>query len=472
MSQEIDRSSISSTSPNTAELDSQLVWSNPVRNTLNPQITRQFAFSSILLDMAQSAKTPLGVNPFWETDATPPIEWRQWFSILKMAIMARDSIEVDKLLKLKPQPTDLFYPTLPTYEEEFEGETDDEARNREQESLETFYSRIREAGALCKFKDLEEELVKDLFISNMTNTSIQMDLLSEVRTPQQVLNFAINRERGQANQQEILKAHSSSTNWSQVSYIRNKPRTPFTQRPPQQPILPTPPTGKIEPCYKCGQPFIKNHLNMCKAQNFTCKICKKTGHFTSMCKAPMPERRNPTFRQDFRKNTQQQQTTPQTRRVRHVKEQDICEEEEETEEETVDAEAALYIKELMEDWSSVNTIRPVEVKKINTISFNKTTGGECWVKTNGNNTEVDWLADTGSPRSFLEYAKAKEITKQNKESKITMFDEKSRYKCFNNQDIKILGVLHITLSRGHGQQKIEEYFWSNIYHNQLRGELF
>ena len=70
------------------------------------------------------------------------------------------------------------------------------------ESLETFYSRITEAVALCKFKDLEEDLVKDLFISNMTNTSIQMDLLSEVRTPQQVLNFAINRERGQANAQE------------------------------------------------------------------------------------------------------------------------------------------------------------------------------------------------------------------------------------------------------------------------------
>ena len=401
MSQELDRSSTSSTLHNTSEIDNQLVWSNPVRTTLNTQITRQIAYSNILLDMAQSAKTPLGVNPFWESGATPPIEWRQWFATLKMAIMARDSIEVDKLLKLKPQPTDLFYPTLPTYEEEFEGETEDEARNREQrnerrrvdfenecmvierkgamvdripwdeadtkvksliylslgaearrtyhqknphtqiekcttnelahelnitftiprnttfgrfkffkslqqshESLETFYSRIREAGALCKFKDLEEDLVKDLFISNMTNTSIQMDLLSEVRTPQQVLNFAINRERGQANQQEILRAHSSSTNWSQVSYIRNKPRTPFTQRPPQQPILPTPTTGKIEPCYKCGHPFIKNHLNMCKAQNFTSKICKKICQFTSMCKAPMPERRNTTYRQDFRKNTQ------------------------------------------------------------------------------------------------------------------------------------------------------------------------
>ena len=169
------------------------------------------------------------------------------------------------------------------------------------ESLETFYSRIREAGALCKFKDLEEDLVKDLFISNMNNTSIQMDLLSEVRTPQQVPNFAMNRERGQANQQEILRAHTNNNSWSQVSYIRNKPRTSFPQRTIQQPILPTPPTGKIEPCYKCGQAFIKNHLNMCKAQNFTCKICKKIGHFTSMCKAPMPERRNTQFRQRLKK---------------------------------------------------------------------------------------------------------------------------------------------------------------------------
>ena len=49
-----------------------------------------------------------------------------------MAIMARDSIEVDKPLSFKPQPTDLNYPTLPTYEEEFEGEREGEASNREQ----------------------------------------------------------------------------------------------------------------------------------------------------------------------------------------------------------------------------------------------------------------------------------------------------------------------------------------------------
>ena len=108
-------------------------------------------------------------------------------------------------------------------------------------SLETFYSGIREAGSLCKLKDLEENLVSDRLNPNMTNTSIQVDLLSGDCTPQQVLNFRKKRERGQAEQQETLKAHTSNTSRSQVSYTRNSPRHPAPQRALQQPILPTPP---------------------------------------------------------------------------------------------------------------------------------------------------------------------------------------------------------------------------------------
>ena len=84
--------------------------------------------------MAQSAtpKTPLGTPVFWESGANPPSEWSTWFGTLKMAIMARDNLVVDKLLRLKPTRAELFYPTLPTYEDPFEGETEDEERQREQ----------------------------------------------------------------------------------------------------------------------------------------------------------------------------------------------------------------------------------------------------------------------------------------------------------------------------------------------------
>ena len=87
--------------------------------------------------MAQSAtpKTPLGTPVFWKSGANPPSKWSTWFGTLKMAIIARDNLVVDKLLRLKPTRAELFYPTLLTYEDPFEGETEDtedEERQREQ----------------------------------------------------------------------------------------------------------------------------------------------------------------------------------------------------------------------------------------------------------------------------------------------------------------------------------------------------
>ena len=62
--------------------------------------------------------------------------------------------------------------------------------------------------------------------------------------------------------------------------------------------------------------------------------------------------------------------------------------------------------------------------------------------------EVDWLANTGSPRSFMQYSKAKEIVLNHPPSKISTFNEMTRYKCFNNQDIQITGVQQLTLKSG------------------------
>ena len=75
------------------------------------------------------------------------------------------------------------------------------------ESLKTFYSRLRELASHAKLENLEEDLVKDLFISNMHSSNIQMKLLSEVRTPQQVLNYAINGDREDKLTNKKFKKH-------------------------------------------------------------------------------------------------------------------------------------------------------------------------------------------------------------------------------------------------------------------------
>ena len=135
--------------------------------------------------------------------------------------------------------------------------------------------------------------------------------------------------------------------WNQVTYIRQNRRAP-------QPILPTPQSGKLEPCWKCGN-----------ASHLICKMCKKQEHFSSMCKAPMRERRRQT--QQNTSNTQnsyQSSFKPrlgsnQARRVRHIKDNTVQtgaqnSDGESEEADKVDAEAALYIKELTEEWANVN----------------------------------------------------------------------------------------------------------------------
>ena len=82
------------------------------------------------------------------------------------------------------------------------------------------------------------------------------------------------------------------------------------------------------------------------------------------------------------------------------------------------------------------------------MSLNKDKSGEFRVKTNYRASEIDSLADTGSPRSFMQESIAKEITPRYPDTSISKFTEKTKYKNFNNQDIQIKGVLNINLKSG------------------------
>ena len=61
-------------------------------------------------------------------------------------------------------------------------------------------------------------LIKSIFIQGMRNQQIQMDLLSEDRSPTETLNYALARERGQANQQKMNNSQSP-----QSSTFRDNP---------------------------------------------------------------------------------------------------------------------------------------------------------------------------------------------------------------------------------------------------------
>ena len=74
-------------------------------------------------------KNPLSTNPFWErASAEPPLEWFKWAAIVKMAVFAKDGIELRNLLRDKPEVT---LPTEPILEDEIQVETEAQRKNRE-----------------------------------------------------------------------------------------------------------------------------------------------------------------------------------------------------------------------------------------------------------------------------------------------------------------------------------------------------
>ena len=84
--------------------------------------------------MAQSvmARSPLGVNFFWEKGHQPDLDWDKWISTVKLTIMVKENIKIEKLLQPKPGIEDLDYPAQPHYEPPQPDKTTAEKRQREQ----------------------------------------------------------------------------------------------------------------------------------------------------------------------------------------------------------------------------------------------------------------------------------------------------------------------------------------------------
>ena len=174
----------------------------------------------------------------------------------------------------------------------------------------------------------------------------------------------------------------------------------------------------------------------------TMQYLQKIGHYTSLCTAKMPERKTPR-KQHF--TTPGQYTSSQTRRLKDVK-PEISQED--STEERVDAEAALYIKKLHADWANINLIRPTIFHNQPNDILNKNYDGEFWMETVTDQEKLHWLADTGSPRSFINTDKAMELTKIIPNDAIHPYKENTKYRCFNNNNIQIRGVLHLDIRSG------------------------
>ena len=127
--------------------------------------------------MAQSAteskKTPPHTEAFWEKPtATPSLTCDKWIQQWKLALLAKEGIQLDNLLN-DPTPA-VTYPTEPIYEEPVENHTQATERDRKvrNQQLKVNWQnrckKIEEIGILCGDKPwgiCEQKSISLLYLS-------------------------------------------------------------------------------------------------------------------------------------------------------------------------------------------------------------------------------------------------------------------------------------------------------------------
>ena len=200
----------------------------------------------------------------------------------------------------------------------------------------------------------------------MRNAQIQMDLLSDDRDPIGTLQYALARERVQENQQKMNSTNTYNTDTnpigtSKVHYVHRNNNQQRTG------LVPTPKTNAIPDWWKCGHKFIPGHLNTCPAKQEICRICKKIGHYAKMCKEEMPPRalqrpQNRNFAQNrnqqnpYQYNNNNQNNTRKVRNINTTPEEKTSQEgsTHSREDGPVYPESTCYIREMIEDWNTIN----------------------------------------------------------------------------------------------------------------------
>ena len=94
-------------------------------------------------------------------------------------------------------------------------------KQKKGETVEQFYSILKELAENCDFENQEEVIIRDIFITNMLDDDIQRELLRDTVDPERALSIAVNMEMGNQNQQRI----SSSNNDSAANYTINAIQT-------------------------------------------------------------------------------------------------------------------------------------------------------------------------------------------------------------------------------------------------------
>ena len=139
---------------------------------------------------------------------------------------------------------------------------------------------------ICKYpEDSTDRIIRDVLIVGCNSNHARDKIIrqGEAVTLNQVIEILQTEESTHSTMQQIQGYDKKST--GSIYYQAYDIRSKKSKNPSnEQNSSSSSPTGSKRKCFRCGEPFSRQHMKECRAQNVTCNGCGIKGHLKKCCK--------------------------------------------------------------------------------------------------------------------------------------------------------------------------------------------
>ena len=138
---------------------------------------------------------------------------------------------------------------------------------------------------ICKYpENSTDRIIRDVLIVGCNSNHARDRIIrqGEAITLNQVLEILQTEESTHSTMQQIQGYDKKST--GSIYYQAYDSRSKKSKVSNEQNSSSSSPTGSKRKCFRCGEPFSRQHLKECRAQNVTCNGCGIKGHLKKCCK--------------------------------------------------------------------------------------------------------------------------------------------------------------------------------------------
>ena len=289
-------------------------------------------------------------------------------------------------------------------------------KQKKGETVEQFYSMLKELAENCDFENREEVIIRDIFITNMLDDDIQRELLRDTVDPERALSIAVNMEMGHQNQQRV--SSNNSATGSTVNAIQSFNQFRGANVRGNQSGKAVVNRASVGQCRGCGQSWTPTHRQVCQAMGKKSNHCGLLNHFAKVCRRELNTAQN-TQQNNCYYNIKTAETTDQN-----------------SSQESQNVNYINYNEQINSDYDSLDDNYVATVENVNSPQA----APKNMMITIGN-TDCDLLLDSGSGCTIINMSlSAKEIMYNCPQSQ-GLEKKTIRTKVFSNDIVKTLGIL-------------------------------